>query len=161
MSENKQEIIVMCGLPGSGKSKWAEIYSKAYPEYTVVSTDTIRKEKFGDESDQSNNWLVFVTAYSKILEIIKEGGCAIFDATNLRKKDRKKIVKFFSDKGVNLKLVWMATPIEICKLRNKQRTRVVPEEVIDRMLLSFTEPTLDEGWNEIVFNKIILYSRED
>ena len=151
-----QELIVMCGLPGSGKSYWAESYVKTHPSYEIISTDKMRQELFGDESDQSNNWLVFVTAYQRLVSIIESGKSAIFDATNLKRKDRKKIVKFFSRYNIPLKLVWMNTPMEVCKLRNSQRKRFVENLVIDKMSECFIEPTREEGWDDIIFNKIVL-----
>ena len=157
---NKQTLIVMCGLPGSGKSKWADTYSKSHPEYTVISTDAIRKELFGSEDDQSNGWTVFLTAYERILKAIEAGGNAIFDATNVRRRDRRKIIKFFSKYDfLSLKLVLMDTPVQVCKLRDadSQRGHHVGEETIDRMNNFFTKPDSSEGWDEII---VVRYEEE-
>ena len=146
-------LMVMCGLPGSGKSFFAESYCKNHSDYTVVSTDKIRGELFGDESDQSNNWLVFVEAYRRILSALDNSN-VIFDATNLTRKNRSKVIKYFRKVSPNTKLICMCmgTPIEVCLIRNKNRDRKVDEEVILNMLNKFELPTLEEGWDDVQFN---------
>lgn len=151
---DKQTLIVMCGIPGSGKSHFSKEYSNSHPDFEIVSTDEIRKQLFNDETNQENNYLVFLTAYQQIEKILKKGKSVIFDATNLKSKDRKKITKYFSEKNLILKLIVMKTFLDVCKLRQKQRERSVPEDVIEKMYNSFEEPDKSEGWNEILYNSI-------
>ena len=152
------ELIVMCGLPGSGKSFYSRQYVENHPEFTVVSTDKIRGELFGDESDQRDGWLVFMRAYSDLTTILKSGGSAIFDATNLKKSDREKILKYFRKvcPDAKLKLVFMTTPVPICVERDKNRDRVVGEDVILNMKHKLDWPNDAEGWDDILYNFVVL-----
>ena len=52
---NERMFIMMIGLSASGKSTCA----KAIKEATIISSDEIRKELFGDYKDQKHNHLVF------------------------------------------------------------------------------------------------------
>lgn len=137
-------LYTMIGLPGSGKSTFAF----DHPECVVVSTDAIRAELFGDESKQKNGKLVFDIAYTRLAQAVEAGQDAIFDATNLRRKYRKKIFQMFP-KAYHV-AVFVNTPIEICKERNAKRDRVVPEMVIDRMASNLNVPTIAEGFKKII-----------
>ena len=47
------KLIVMVGIPGSGKSYRANTFAK-YNDVKILSSDTYRKELFGDENDQTH-----------------------------------------------------------------------------------------------------------
>ena len=134
----------MIGMQGSGKSTFAS----DHPECIVVSTDAIRAELFGDESEQKDGKLVFDVAYARLAKAVEAGQDAIFDATNLRRKYRKKIFQMFP-KAYHV-AVFVNTSIEVCKERNAERDRVVPEMVIDRMASNLNAPTIAEGFKKII-----------
>ena len=75
-------LIMLCGLPGSGKSTLAKKISSKY-DYTIVSSDAIRKELYGDESIQTDNSKVFRLVQDRIVDCLKNDTSVIFDATNL------------------------------------------------------------------------------
>ena len=137
-------LYTMIGLPGSGKSTFAS----NHPECVVVSTDAIRGELFGDEGEQKDGKLVFDVAYARLAQAVEAGQDAIFDATNLQRKYRKKIFQMFP-KAYHV-AVFVNTPVDVCKERNAKRDRVVPEMVIDRMASSLNAPTIAEGFKEII-----------
>lgn len=149
-----KELIMLAGLPGSGKSTWAKEYKNkmtGMDKYTVqiISTDEIRKELWGDAADQQNGAKVFEVAYQRIEFWLKSPYCdtVIFDATNLHKKDRKKFLDKFETMA-ETKLVWFGTPFTECINRNSLRERKVPDSVIKRMFAKMDVPHLDEGFDE-------------
>lgn len=137
-------LYTMVGVPGSGKSTFAA----SHPECMVVSTDTIRKELFGDESEQKNGALVFEIAYARLAQAVALGHDAIFDATNVKRKSRAELFKRFPN--VEHVAVFVNTPFPVCKKRNNQRERRVPVSVIKRMTYQLEPPTLEEGYKEII-----------
>ena len=134
----------MVGVPGSGKSTFAS----KHPECIVVSTDAIRKELFGDESEQKNGALVFEIAYARLAQAVALGHDVIFDATNVKRKSRAELFKRFPN--VEHVAVFVNTPFPVCKKRNNQRERRVPVSVIRRMTYQLEPPTLEEGYKEII-----------
>lgn len=85
------ELIMLVGLPASGKSTWAKEYSETHPDYIVHSSDKLREEMYGDNYDDADNSKVFEELHRRILEDLKMHS-VIYDATNLVKKRR---VHFF------------------------------------------------------------------
>ena len=53
---------MMVGLPGSGKSTYAEKLSKERSAI-ICSSDKVREDLYGDENSQSNNDEVFKLLY--------------------------------------------------------------------------------------------------
>lgn len=140
-------LYMLCGLPASGKSAWAES-NKDNLNATIYSSDAIRQE-LGDVNDQSKNEDVFNILHKRIKDDLINGKNVIYDATNLKRKNR---LHFFRQiQEIHCKKICMlfATPYEICLKNNKNRERHVPEEVIKRMYLNFETPWYSEGFDDI------------
>ena len=143
---SKNVLIVMCGLPASGKSTYSEWLAES-GVFCAVSTDGIRGELYGDENIQGDGKTVFAIAHARIEDLGKDGNNVVFDATNIDRKTRKDLVKKMRPHFDIIICKWFSTPLLTCKLRNAKRERQVPEEVLDRMYERFRTPTLDEGFD--------------
>lgn len=140
------KVYVMCGLPGSGKTTIAHQIA-ADLDAVVISSDSIREELYGDESVQGQPSVIFDTLYSRAHAAIDDNLSVILDATNVKKRDRARVFKEFPENEIAAFVI--NTPVEVCKQRNGERERVVPEYVIDRMAKSFELPTREEGFVKI------------
>lgn len=136
-------LYTMCGLPGSGKST----YAKQHPECVVISSDEVRKELYGDEAIQGDGAKVFEIVNCRVEEALDQGFNVIYDATNVASKTRKNIVNRFN--AIHI-CVFVNTSIEECLRRNANRSRNVPQEVIERMAKKLTVPTELEGFTKII-----------
>lgn len=135
------------GLPGSGKSTWAAMQKDCF----VLSSDDYREKLFGDATDQTHNAEVFNALRKDAVKYLEEGRNVIYDATNMNIKDRNSILRELLHLfDVCTIAVVFATPIEVCKERNKNRSRVVPDFVYDKMIKRFEFPLLAEGFDDIV-----------
>lgn len=135
---------MLVGLPGSGKSKMADRLKG-----DVFSSDSLRKELWGDENAQGDNDLLFQELHKRIKENLEAGKNTIYDATNISSKRRKSFVESLNKIKCVKICIFMATDYEVCLKRNKNRDRVVPEEVIKKMYMNFDIPQYREGWDEI------------
>jgi predicted kinase len=148
-----QEVKILVGLSGSGKSSYArKYYLEHFNEpWCVYSSDAIRKELFGDENDQTHNAQVFDKMWERVKKCLDTNMNVIYDATNLSHRRRKHLINQIRSlrKDIFISVdVIMATPKE-CVFRQDLRDRKVPEEVIWRQLINFNIPTYDEGMNII------------
>ena len=141
-------LIVLVGLPASGKSTFAK-EKLANEETIVLSSDELRKELLGDESCQTNNELVFSTLYARAKENLLNGKDVVIDATNINMKDRRRTLSHFQGMDIKRVALVFATPINVCYERDSKRDRVVGMEVIDKFLYRFEFPMEYEGFNKI------------
>jgi predicted kinase len=120
------------GLPGSGKSMWAE---RILGDHRHVSSDAIREEITGDVNDMSQNEAVFGLYHHRIKSALLFGDDVVADATNLlptARDDLRRIAALTNADAVHL-IVF--TNLGQAVARNSRRERVVPGDVMIR----FTE----------------------
>ena len=141
-------LILLVGIPGSGKTTYATKYISEHKNTIHLSSDLIRKELWGDEATQGDNNEVFSLMQKRAIEALNNGQSVIYDATNITRKDRAYIIsqcpKFAK---IEAHIIW--APIETCIELDAARRRTVGKEVIDRMLKRFQAPFYDEGIDEI------------
>lgn len=139
------ELYVLIGVAGIGKSTWAR-NNAADLKAEIVSTDAIRAELLGNEADQSNQGLIWSTAFKRTERLLREGKNVIFDATNLTKKDRKKFfIKYrgLCDRILAVCFCGYKKAIE----QDARRSRHVGHSVIFRQFMKLQKPSSDEGWD--------------
>lgn len=143
---SKNVLIVMCGLPASGKSTYSE-WLAINANFHRICPDLIRKDLYGDENIQGDGKKVFSIAHYQMKELGSIGGNVVFDATNINRKRRTELVKQMRPYFDIIICKWFHTPYDVCYHRNKARERKVPNEVLCRMFMNFEKPTKDEGFD--------------
>lgn len=78
----------MVGLSGSGKSTFSKGIAEQIAPSEVFSSDKIREELYGDESIQGKPQKIFDILHKRVFSALKDGKNCIYDATNLKQKDR-------------------------------------------------------------------------
>ena len=143
---SKNVLIVMCGLPASGKSTYSQWLAET-GAFVRICPDLIRKEMYGDENIQRDGKRVFEIAYHDIKEYACLGENVVFDATNIARRSRKELVKEMRPYFDVIICKWFSTPLDVCLKRNAERERQVPLEVLESMAERFVEPIIDEGFD--------------
>lgn len=138
----------MVGLPASGKSNYAKELSEKTGA-VICSSDALRKELYGDENEQGDSKEVFDLLHSRIKQHLSKGKNVIYDATNISSKRRRAFLNELTKVDCNKECVIMAVPYEKCLENNRNRDRVVPEEVIKKMYMGWHTPYYFEGWDKI------------
>lgn len=155
MAVKEVTFTMLVGISGSGKSTYAnelmDKYKKEKAKAVLLSSDTIRKELYGDESIQENPSKVFQLMERRTLDMARKGFHVIYDATNLSSRRRKHMVQQMKRVGCITECVIVVADRDCCVERQLYRERKVPAKVIDKQLRSFEIPTEMEGWDSINF----------
>lgn len=144
------ELVILMGIPGSGKSTWAKNHIK--PEDVYIARDEIRFSLLQPGEDYfSHEKEVCRIMYEKINRALSENKTVFVDATHLNPASRNKLLRNIKHK-VETKIVWIKTPLSVALERNEKRAGTrsyVPRDQICHMYKSMTKPTFEEGFDVI------------
>ncbi len=151
-------LLLLVGIPGSGKSTWARDFVRANPRYRIVSTDAIRARCYGDEGIQGDwlqLWRQVIIQWQQGIEAIQRGDLEgiIYDATNARRRHRREAIAAARQAGfTSITLVWFDVPLTVALERNRGRSRQVPPEVIATMhrQIQAAPPSLAEAVEHVL-----------
>lgn len=148
------ELIMLCGMPTSGKSTYSKVYQ--YRDYVRVSSDDILDEIAKQEGRSYNqifkkNIKLAIGAMNRILQkAIKDNRNILWDQTNLTAKQRIEKLRLVPSSYKKV-AIWFFIPLKEAMIRNTQREgKIIPPEVLIRMSQEFEIPTLKEGFDEII-----------
>ena len=151
---------LLIGPPASGKSTLAGhlaslVSSPGGAEAVVISTDDLRAELFGEASIQGPWPEIEALLHKKIREAIVYGHPVIVDATHVRRPWRLAIVQALElPAPVEWIGWWLKTPLSSCQEWNRQRSRQVPEALIESMAKALEDkrfqPSRREGFATVV-----------
>ena len=154
-------LILMQGLPGSGKSEWVKRFLKKHENenWVVINKDSIRGML---NPLKWNSTIELVTKTSKISMILHAASqkCnIIIDETHLTKESLENYkTHIFPDwfrNSYNFKVIRVDTPFEICKQRNALREprRRVPDARMQQMYETY-EKFVPEGFELMMVKNI-------
>ena len=140
-----KEIYIGIGISGSGKSTYLK---KHNPNALWLNADDIREELSGDAGNQTVSKDAFKLLYERIENSMRDNSPLVVDNTTLTEKDRDKIVSHITNGGIiygnldyRITLVFFKPDYERSLIWNRQRSKVVPCEVIERQFNKIEPPT--------------------
>ena len=146
---NAKRVLLLSGVPGSGKSYWAKNSFMPYINHAVyISRDEVRFSMLTDEDDYfAKEDAVFTEFIRRVNEAIDnpEVTSIIVDATHWTWGSRNKTLRNLHLTNVDVIPVVFNLPLEVCLDRNEKREgrAKVPRGVIRRMFYQRTDPSTD------------------
>lgn len=134
------EVIVMSGLPASGKTTFIK---NCLPQLPVVSLDEIRRKN--GISPTGNQGKVIAIAFNMVKAHLRKHEPFVWDATCINRDMRKKIIGTCMDYGAFVHVVYMEAEENERLKRNAEREYTVPDDAMERMKEKLVPPTYDEA----------------
>ncbi|KAG5331513.1 PNKP kinase, partial [Acromyrmex charruanus] len=134
----QQEMILMVGSPGSGKSYFTKNHLK---EYGYINRDTL------------GSWQKCIAA---VQQYLNERKSVVIDNTNPNKASRERYMEVAKKCNVPIRCFVITTSLEHAKHNNKFRELTDPSHtpindiIIHSYMKNYEPPTLEEGFKEIV-----------
>lgn len=138
---------MLTGVPGSGKSSWAEEYKKEHPHTYIVDTDEVRKSVTGSykvfPSDRHILYDKMIALANEYLAKGEEDCTVIEDSTftdNYRREYYMERIKGYDQASL---IMIKMHDYSLCYQRNKMRReeKWVPDEAIDNFIKNYEDPT--------------------
>lgn len=137
----KQEMIIMVGRQGSGKTEFSKELSKKLKDYVHINQDICKTK---------------AKCYKMTEDSLKQGKNVIIDSTNPDKKTRAEYIKIGKKYNTHIRVFIMDIPELLAKHLNNYRVQVskgevdrIPEVAYRIFNKKYEEPSKDEGIDEI------------
>jgi len=135
LSNNSNFLIILVGLPASGKSTFAfklkeNLELKFQNKVIIIDPDKIRNKIFPNSFDFKNEPLIREKNIQSIRKHLIKDYIVISDDLNYYSSMRHDL-KLIAD-SLNLKfyIIHISTPLRLCVKRNEERGKPIPNEVI-------------------------------
>lgn len=165
-----KNLILMMGIPGSGKSTFLKEKCNSKTDI-IVSRDKIRFSRLSEKDEYFANEQEVWKEYIETLKVFLTDNRyenVIADATHLNPRSRDKVLNALADvlNEIDIYLLWVNVSLETALERNAQRKgrALVPESAIRNMYRNLESPIPREGffyWGYVDSPVNILFKKED
>jgi len=138
-----KKIIILRGLPASGKSSYAtDLLKRKKGQWVRVNKDLLREMAHASEHSRSHEKFILQLRDHIILQALENGKHVIVDDTNLNPIHIDHITALVKGQAqVEVNDSFLQVPVEDCIRRDLQRPRSVGEAVIRRMYNQYLRTT--------------------
>lgn len=154
-------LILLCGLPASGKSTYAANFMANAVDHTLLLSSDALLEDMAKENGVSYQEAYVAWAPKAQAEVlsmadfaIAEGIDVIWDQTNLTVAQRAERCAAFFEADYEVIAVAFEAPHSVLKTRIAERDaaagKTIPSSVLETMGATYRRPTEDEGFDHIV-----------
>lgn len=141
--------MVLAGAAGCGKSSFA---GEHFASVEVLSSDDFRELVSGDPAEQAATPATFSLLMDALGERLKRRRLTVVDATNVARRDRRRLLGMAERHAVPAVAVVFDLPLAVCRQRASDRPgRRDPDDVVERQrtLGRHLGELADEGFEDV------------
>lgn len=147
---------MLIGVPGSGKTTWINQQNFDWSRTVIASTDNY-VERIAEQRNTTYTAVfdeVMPQAVRYMIDVVQSavvsGHDIVWDQTSVTRHSRAKKFRLLPDYDVTAVVFSTPSRVELHKRLNGRAGKVIPISVLNAMIGSWEEPTLDEGFVEIL-----------
>jgi predicted kinase len=152
----KKELIMLVGVPGSGKSTWRKSHydNRSKDRTAIFSTDDIIEDlalQYGftyNEIFKDTISLAEKVCFKRLKAWCDSCDRIVIDRTNLTKKGRAKFLNIIPDEFERTAIIF-PYPDDIEERLKSRPGKVLPLKLVQDMYSKYEAPSLDEGFDFI------------
>jgi predicted kinase len=147
LSLSSPHLIIMVGIPGSGKTFFADHFAATF-NAPVVSFEKIAAEIYGARQLERDEQATVVRVSHYLLkQLLKTNQTVIYEGITDTRTTRQALAKIANDQGYEPLLVWVQTESIASKIRatkSRREVATISPEQFDTVLKRFTPPNASE-----------------
>ncbi len=142
-------LTIMCGLPGSGKSTY--LSENNFSGGVILCPDDFRLALTGQQYYGPAEDMVWSHVKIAARVLLWREYDVIIDGTHLTRASRGSWIRLANGIGAVVGCLWQKVPPDVARQRNRARSegQIVPEREMDRMIGSFRDPMVEEGFSNV------------
>ncbi len=136
------EVILMSGLPGSGKDTFIK---NNYRDWPVISLDDMRTKRGISPTDKTGNGQIIQEAKELARAYLRKQKPFIWNATNTTSQMRMQLIDLFNSYKAKVNIIYVEVFYQHLHRQNKNRDAIVPVAVLDRLTHKLEVPAVWEA----------------
>jgi predicted kinase len=153
------DIVLVCGLPGSGKSHFAGTYFKTTGHMRVNRKEIRRMlfemmhfgQKWTEKDFAASDEFLVKHVERKIVEhLVQAKQKVLVDNTSISRDSRKAYITLAHQAGRSIGAIFIDTPVIKCMERNRSREDSIPERIISNLAAEMELPEISEGYKDVL-----------
>ncbi len=136
---SKPYLIAMVGIPGSGKSFFANHFAKTF-NASIISGEIIASNSANSESaEKISNYMLY--------QLFKSNSTIIYDRSLNRRSDRQELAKLAKHAGYETLFVWVQTDTASAKsrfIKSQKTDKLKAADIFENEFRKFTAPNSHE-----------------
>jgi predicted kinase len=159
---NALDMVLVCGLPGAGKSYFSKTHF-TNGDRKRVNRKEIRKfiyemmnfgNPWSEKNFASHDETLIKHVERKVIEHLLAGKKKVLiDNTSVSVHSRKNYIEIAKQMHKTIGVIFLSVPPAVCLERNKKSPDPTPEIVISQLSAGLELPKHEEGFNEILLVK--------
>jgi len=136
------EVVILSGLPGSGKDHYLHQHYRHLP---VISLDDMRRRLKIDRKDTKGNGRIIQAAMEQAREYLRNLQSFAWNATNITRSMREQLINVFEVYDPRITLVYVEVPYHKLVAQNRSREYSIPQAAIEKLIDKLDIPKLWEA----------------